>query len=157
MPVCEYVRFLTVAMYHFSYSNCYLVWKKLQHAHLYLHTVIGHKIMTSCLNLFWSIFCCQNIPDPLRHGLPEGVVCTKILATDPLSPVGCEVGSPSIGLVCPTCPTDDLGNLDAKSTSQTHCCSPQSHFWTIFALWQSSVSCWKRPQVLGNIVSMEKV
>ncbi len=60
-----------------------------------------------------------------------------------------------IGLVCSAHPTDarldwDLGNLEAKSKL----CS-SSHSWTIFALWQGALSCWKRPQPPGNTVSMK--
>ena len=32
-------------------------------------TPIRLNIMKTCLTLFWSPFCCQNSPNPWRHGL----------------------------------------------------------------------------------------
>ncbi len=91
--------------------------------------------------------------DPWRCAVVSG---TKMLAANPLSPVSWEVGPPWMGLVCSAHPTDawldwDLGNYDAKSTPQARCCAPQ----TIFALWHGALSCWKRPQPPGNMVSMK--
>ena len=102
--------------------------------HTYIHTYIMHNIMTTCLILCWSLFCCQNSPDPssMDSTRPLKVCCgTKMFVTDPLSPGNCEVGPPWIGPVCPAHPTDaqldwDLGNLEAKSTPQTRGCAPQT-------------------------------
>lgn len=54
------------------------------------------------------------------------ISATKMLATDPLSPLSLEVGPPWIECVCPAHRIDaqldwDLGILEAKSTPQTRC------------------------------------
>lgn len=66
--------------------------------------------MVFCLFVL-SLQCFGSLsdsPDPLRHGpLKVSVVSgTKMLATDPLSPVFCDVDPPWMTLVCPGHPTD---------------------------------------------------
>lgn len=70
--------------------------------------------MTTGLVLCWSPLCCENNPEP------------STLATDPLSPVSCELEPPWIRLVCPAHPKDASLDWDlAKSTPQT-CCAHQT-------------------------------
>lgn len=43
------------------------------HLHCYTCLLVFYKyrnnIMTTCVIPWWSAFCCQHTPDPLRHGL----------------------------------------------------------------------------------------
>lgn len=86
-------------------------------------------------------------------------VCCGICHQDATDPVKCKVGPPWIGLVFSD-PKDawldwDVRNLNAKSTSQDLLLCFSNHSWTIFALWQGTSSCWKRPEASGNTISMK--
>ena len=105
-------------------------------------TPIRHNIMTTCLMLCWSPFCCQNCPDPSKHGLrlaPEGVLWylaprrhQQIL----LSLVRCEVGAPWIrtpGSSSYRCSAGlRYGEFGGQvNTSNSLLCS-SNHSWTVF-------------------------
>lgn len=98
-------------------------------------TLIGHNIMTTCLILFWSPYCCQN-----RHG--------KMLATDTWSPVYYKVGPPWIRLVCPAHPRD--ARLRSGESGSSNSLYSSNYSWTIFALWST-------PQSSKNTVSKKCV
>ena len=127
-------------------------------------TSVRYNMMTTCLLLCWSAFCCQNSADPLAHGLhltwSSGFgLWDQDVCKVPLNPVNCTIGPPWIGLVYPAHPTDAQldwapEDLEATSTPQTFCSGPQTSPWTIFALWHVGFSCWKSLQPSGNNISM---